>query len=456
MTSPRGTVESEALSKGLREGVMDAIESLGGSVTVGDVAAAAGVKLSEAERAMTAIAADTGAALEVSSAGDLLYVFKPDFRGALGSKSLRIRSEPYVEGAGKAAAYLLRVTFGTTLVASILIVYTAIAVLLSNRDDERDDRRSDRGLGGGMMGFGPRMYFSPFDMFWYFDPYYYERRAYNAAMEGARDMNFFEAVFSFVFGDGDPNRDFEARRWALVGLAIQKNGGVVTAEQLAPFLDRDEDARGTDDESFVLPALTRFGGSPEVDPSSGEIVYRFEALESTAGGFAAIQQILDAAPRGFSTAMAEEEPYRFSLATQAQRTMAAALGVFNFVGVVVLSRLCVDPVIVAKKAQLAASISTLLPGLQVYAVAFFAIPAVRWFMTSRENTLIEARNAQRLEASKDLMRPGKLLKAKLEAAKRTATGRRLVTSEDSVFSSTKSVADFEADDFERRLNERNK
>ena len=32
--------------------------------------------------------------------------------------------------------------------------------------------------------------------------------------------------------------------------------------------------------------------------------------------------------------MAEEEPYRFSLATQAQRTMAAALGVFNFVGVV--------------------------------------------------------------------------------------------------------------------------
>ena len=136
--------------------------------------------------------------------------------------------------------------------------------------------------------------------------------------------------------------------------------------------------------------------------------------------------------------------------------MAAALGVFNFVGVVVLSRLCVDPAIVANKAQLAASISTILPGLQVYAVAFFAIPAVRWFVTSRKNMLIEARNVQRLEASKDLMRPGKLLKAKLEAAKRAATGRRLVTSEDSVFSSAKSVADFEADDFERRLNERNK
>ena len=71
-----------------------------------------------------------------------------------------------MEGAGKVGSYLLRVTFGTTLVASIAIVYAAIFALLSNRDDERDDRRSDRGMGGGMMGFGPRMYFSPFDMFW--------------------------------------------------------------------------------------------------------------------------------------------------------------------------------------------------------------------------------------------------------------------------------------------------
>ena len=132
-------------------------------------------------------------------------------------------------------------------------------------------------MGGGMF-FGPRMYFSPFYMFWYWDPYYYEKRSYYAAMEGAKDMDFLEAVFSFVFGDGDPNADFERKRWALVGLCIQKNDGVVTAEQLAPFLDRDELSIGTDDESFVLPALTRFNGAPEVDPASGEIVYRFEDL----------------------------------------------------------------------------------------------------------------------------------------------------------------------------------
>jgi hypothetical protein len=98
--------------------------------------------------------------------------------------------------------------------------------------------------------------FSPYDLFWYWDPYYYRRRH-----RRDREMNFFEAVFSFVFGDGDPNLEFEKKRWELVGKAIQKNKGVVTAEQLAPYLD----AAGYEDESFVLPALTRFEGTPEVN-----------------------------------------------------------------------------------------------------------------------------------------------------------------------------------------------
>lgn len=29
-------------------------------------------------------------------------------------------------------------------------------------------------------------------------------------------MNFLEAIFSFVFGDGNPNESYEDRRWRLV------------------------------------------------------------------------------------------------------------------------------------------------------------------------------------------------------------------------------------------------
>ena len=450
--SPGGRVESELLPKQLRDDVLDAIESLGGAVTVGDVASAAGCKVSEAESAMTAIAADTGAALEVSELGDIRYVFPKDARGAISQKSLKIKTiEPALETAGKVGSYLARVSFGTTLIASIAIVYAAIFALLSNRDSDRDERRG----GGGGMFFGPRMYVSPFDFLWYWDPYYYERRAYLAQLEGARDMNFFEAVFSFVFGDGDPNAEFERRRWALVGLAIQRNDGALAAEQLAPFLDRPDESLGTEDESFVLPALTRFGGVPEVDPNTNEIVYKFESMESTAGGFAGIEAVLNAAPRGFSTAMAEEEEIRFSLATQSQRTMAAALGVFNFVGVVALGFLVGDPQMVMRKPELVAAITALLPGLQAYAVSFFAIPAARWFFTQKKNEAIRERNEARLEASRALMRPGKLLQTKLDAAKRMMGARRVVTGDDSVYSSAKGAAKFDEDDFDRRLRERN-
>ena len=116
-----------------------------GTTSVGDVASAAGVKLSDAENAMKAIAADTGATLEVSAQGDILYVFDRDFRSLLNAKSTKIKTvEPLVEGAGKVGGYLLRISFGTTLLASIVIVYTAIAALLSNRDERDRDEASQR------------------------------------------------------------------------------------------------------------------------------------------------------------------------------------------------------------------------------------------------------------------------------------------------------------------------
>lgn len=52
------------------------------------------------------------------------------------------------------------------------------------------------------------------DLFWYWDPYYYQRQ--RLRMARGEEMNFFEAIFSFVFGDGDPNDDYEEKRWKLV------------------------------------------------------------------------------------------------------------------------------------------------------------------------------------------------------------------------------------------------
>ena len=70
------------------------------------------------------------------------------------------------------------------------------------------------GGGGGYGNAGPRIWFSPLDVFWYLDPYYMRRR--RLRQENGQGMNFLEAIFSFVFGDGNPNESYEDRRWRLV------------------------------------------------------------------------------------------------------------------------------------------------------------------------------------------------------------------------------------------------
>ena len=57
----------------------------------------------------------------------------------------------------------------------------------------------------------------------------------------------------------------------------------MTAEELAPFLDPPSGAAGSPlDESFVVPALVRFSGHPEVE-FRGNLLYTFPELQTTSG-----------------------------------------------------------------------------------------------------------------------------------------------------------------------------
>lgn len=156
---PGGIVESDKLPWDVRRRTMDAVDGCGGRVTIGDVASTAGLNLNQAQKALQALAADADGFLEVSDQGDLLYVFPKDYRSRLAAKSFRIKAEPLFEKAKvlltsfilyhvfslhstllllslslsqAAGEYLIRVSFGTALIASIVIVYTTIIALLTS------------------------------------------------------------------------------------------------------------------------------------------------------------------------------------------------------------------------------------------------------------------------------------------------------------------------------------
>ncbi|MEL7330043.1 MAG: hypothetical protein AAGJ69_09410, partial [Cyanobacteria bacterium J06559_1] len=65
---------------------MQAVEALDYRVTVGDVAARAGLKVEVAQQGLLALASETAAHMQVSESGEIAYEFPRKFRSVLRSK----------------------------------------------------------------------------------------------------------------------------------------------------------------------------------------------------------------------------------------------------------------------------------------------------------------------------------------------------------------------------------
>ncbi|KAK0585139.1 hypothetical protein LWI29_023912 [Acer saccharum] len=447
---PGSVVESDKLPTELRKRAMDAVDACGGRVTIGDVASRAGLKLNEAQKALQALAADTDGFLEVSDEGDVLYVFSKNYRAKLAAKSFRLKIEPLLDKAKAAAEYTIRVSFGTALVASIVIVYTAIIALLSSRSDDDNRGRRSRSFNPGF-----NFYFSPADLLWYWDPSYYRRKRARTDDDDDDDkMSFIGSVFSYVFGDGDPNQGIEEKRWKLIGQYIASNGGVVTAEELAPYLDVQNTDGTMIDESYILPVLIRFDGQPEVD-EEGNIVYRFPSLQRTASSQKSGMK--EYVGRRWTDLVGGNEFFReniweFSKTSASERAMVIGLGGVNFFGVIILGALLKEMSVTPT--GFLKFVSYVYPLLQIYAGSFFAIPIVRWFLNLKKNADIEKRNQAREQFARALKSPDLPLRRKLLSARDMAQ-KTVIGKDRIVYSTDKDLfeQDYEAQDWDRRFRE---
>eukprot|EP00667_Euglena_gracilis_P019534 EG_transcript_20958 len=134
--------------------VVDAVDRLGGKVTVADVAAASGVSLATATGAVRDMAYLTGAGVLVTDKGELLYNFGPGVKARLAASSLRAAAAQAYEKAAPVLGKLGRITFGVALFASLAVIFTSITMLQTSSRSDRD--RDDR---GGF--FAPRMWWGP-------------------------------------------------------------------------------------------------------------------------------------------------------------------------------------------------------------------------------------------------------------------------------------------------------
>ncbi|OLP16152.1 hypothetical protein BST81_22375 [Leptolyngbya sp. 'hensonii'] len=431
--------------------IMQAVEKLGYRVTTGDVATQAGLEVNLAQQGLLALASEAGGHLQVSESGEIVYLFPKNFRSILQNKYFRLRLQEWWQKVWRVLFYLIRISFGIVLILSIILIVVTIIVIITATNSSRDsDDRHDSGGGGGAI-YMPHFWFGP-DFFWIFYPDYYDRRYEQRYSQFNQEpqMNFLEAVFSFIFGDGNPNFNLEERRWQTIAAVIRNNKGAVTAEQIAPYLDSTGQGFAQEYEEYMLPVLARFDGRPEVSPE-GDIVYHFPELQTTAAG-----QRSKSVP-----AYLEEKPWRFSEAGSGQLMLAAGLGAVNLIGALVLGAMLRDGIVAAKLGGLVAFTQSIYGLLLGYGVGFLGIPLIRYFWVQWRNRQIEARNKERRIRSLQLNRAdeNEPLQRKLKYARQFAN-ETVIRQEDLAYTTETDLLEQEVNqsarldaEWDRRLNE---
>lgn len=413
--------------------IIKSVEQLDYRVTVGDVASNAGLEINTAQQGLLALASDAGGNLQVTETGEIVYLFPNNFRTILRNKYLRLQLQETWEKIWKIIFYIIRISFGILLIASILIMMVAIAVIViaisSNRDSNNNDSRSS---GGGFFFFP---YFWSLDIFWLFSPgyerNYYERQNTSISRSEKREnkMNFLEAVYSFLFGDGNPNYNLEERRWQEIGSVIRSNDGAVIAEQIAPYFD-EIDRVSKEEEDYIIPVLARFNGYPEVSPE-GELIYYFPDLQVTANQQE--KQSLDP--------YLQEKLWHFSNASSGQILGAIALGAANFILALVLGSLLQGD-IAAQIGGLVAFVNSIYWILLGYGIAFLTVPLVRYFFVQWKNGKLEKRNYLRKQRAIELDRPDNKISQKIDYARQFAA-QKVISSEDITYTTEQDLIDQE-------------
>jgi hypothetical protein len=434
--------------------ITNSVEKLNYRVTVGDVAAETGLKLQEAQKGLVALAADAGGHLQVSETGDITYLFPENFRTILRNKYLRLRLKEWWDKISGTLFYLLRISFGVVLIASIILIFITIFVIIIVAKGGSDEGDSDSGMEGGggfSFGFFP-FWFGP-DLFFFFSPGYYEyeeeeqisRQRSKRNQGQKKELSFLEAIFSFLFGDGNPNAKLEERRWQEIGAVIRNNNGAVVGEQIAPYLD-EIDSKSWEDEEYMLPVLTRFNGVPEVT-EDGNIIYYFPELQVTA---------TEQSKQSVESYLKEKE-WRFTKATSTQKMIAIGLGGVNLILALMLGSL-LSGELAAQMGGLVAFVNGIYGILLGYAIGYLTIPLIRYFWIQQKNQGISSRNHQRFQRAQLLASADPELQQKQQKAQEFAS-TTVLSEEEIAYSTEQELMEQEAErsdkideDWERRLN----
>ncbi|MDR2796593.1 MAG: hypothetical protein LBB47_07785, partial [Spirochaetaceae bacterium] len=196
------------------------------------------------------------------------------FRAFAGRAVRKLGRALKIIGAGLFKAWIMLMLVGYF----ILFMLIAIAALLlsvaaSNSSSSNNNRRGHSGGGlffvSGIFDFIIRIWFYS-ELTKSFDRRY---GAYGRAEQRPKGKPLYKAIFSFVFGDGDPNATMETRERQAVIAYIQANKGIISLPEFMILTGKN----GSEADSLISAYCSEYGGMPEAT-EDGTVIYRFQDL----------------------------------------------------------------------------------------------------------------------------------------------------------------------------------
>ncbi|MDR1308259.1 MAG: hypothetical protein LBK74_11890 [Treponema sp.] len=248
-------------------------------ITVADIAAKTALPLERIRDLIPRAADEYNARLQVSESGEILYSFPRGFtsryRGfgpALGRFFEKAAAALKVFFAAVFKVWIMVMLVGYFVLFFLITLAALVFAAAASSSGKDRDRRSSGGPGNGyvlsrMMNMVLR--------FWFYRSIMNTGYSggYGRGRKAEDERPLYKKVFSFVFGDGDPNKGWAQKEaMELIGYIRKKNGVI----SLPEFVIRS----GLDfqrAEREILAYCVNYGGMPEAT-EDGTVVYRFDSL----------------------------------------------------------------------------------------------------------------------------------------------------------------------------------
>ncbi|MDR1024909.1 MAG: hypothetical protein LBL56_04220 [Treponema sp.] len=245
-------------------------------ITAADLAAATALPLPTAREMVNRAADEFRGRLRVTESSEILYDFPRGFTSRY--RSLGARAGRFLDKCASVGLKILSWLFKAWILVmlfgyfALFMLIALAALVLSMAGGSSSDNRSRNSSGGGLF-MATRIFDIIIRLWFYSELTKSMTGSYRQAAPRPQGKPLHRAVFSFVFGEKDPNAGAEeTEKRALIEYLGANRGLVSLPEYMAiTGLGPLEAERG------ILAFCAEFGGSPEAT-EEGTIVYRFQDI----------------------------------------------------------------------------------------------------------------------------------------------------------------------------------